>query len=151
MKPKPFGFNIFDLGSIKKPADKRIKFVKDMVDKDGNNIYKNISGCENEENYVLYDISERVTGLKRHVISVTSIFSGKVNEEYKMTTGHAHPQEEIYMFMKGRGKLVLDSDEWDMEEGDSMTIPSNVWHRVVNTGLKPLEVLCMFEKYSGRG
>jgi len=72
-----------------------------MIDKEGNNIYENIFGCEDEKNYILYDVGNNITGLKRHVISVTELLPGKINEEYKMTTGHSHPQEEIYMFLKG--------------------------------------------------
>jgi len=148
-------FNIFDLETVKEQADERIKLVKDMLNKEGNNIYQDISGYEEEINYALYDVGEKATGLKRHIVSVTKIFPGEINGEYKMTTGHAHPQEEVYMFMKGEGKLILgDRDvkkEEHMFEGDSITIPSNVWHRVVNISKEVLEVLCFFESYKGRG
>ncbi len=151
MEQRPFKFNIFDLREFEKKANKRIKLVKDMVDKEGDNIYLNISGYENDENYVLYDLGEKVTGLKKSILSVTELFPGKVNEEYKMTTGHKHPEEEIYIFVTGEGDLLLNEDRYEMKEGDVMTIPANVWHRVVNNGNGPLEVLCMFEGYEGRG
>jgi len=38
-----------------------------------------------------------------------------------------------------------------MNQGDSMTIPPDVWHKVINTGDESLEVLCFFETYEGRG
>ena len=149
-------FNFFKLKSLKKVSNKKEKTVSQMLNKDGKNIYKDIYGKGDEPNYVLYDCGEKVTGLKKHVISVTELFPGKVNHEYKMTTGHAHPEEEIYMFLKGKGKLVLKGDDFVeefiyMSEGDCATIPANVWHRVMNTGSEKLEVLCFFEHYEGRG
>jgi len=47
--------------------------------------------------------------------------------------------------------LVLGNKNFKMNEGDAMTIPCNVFHRVINKGSIPLEVLCIFETYEGRG
>lgn len=134
----------------------RIKLVGEMLDDEGRNIYKNILGHQIERNYILYDLSKKSTGLERHIISLTEISPGKVNGEGKMTTGHTHPQEEVYIFLGGKGelilrnqkgKLLLDQYERQVSEGDLVTIPSNVWHRVFNTGDEPLEFLCIFENY----
>jgi len=150
-------FNIYNLESFKNEAGGKIKLVKDMIDEEGKNIYKNISGYEDSPNYVIYDAGEKITGLKEHVISVNRIFPGKINKEYRMTTGHSHPKEEVYMFLRGRGVLVLKEGMktykryHNMFRGDSMTIPYGVWHRVINTGTRPLEILCIFESYEGRG
>ncbi len=149
-----FRFNLNDLDELKNRANKKIKKVKEMLDECEKNIYKNISGHEDEINYFLYDCGEKVTGLVRHIISLTELFPGKVNGEYKMTTGHFHLEEELYIFL-GKGKLILrhngKEENYDMLKGDSITIPLGVWHRVVNTQEENLNVFCMFEKYEGRG
>lgn len=149
-------FNLFQLEQLKKQANQRKKKVSEMLGENRKNIYKNLSGHEDELNYTLYDLGERITGLKRYVISLTELCCGKVNGEYKMTTGHSHLQEEIYIFLKGKGRLILKygdrkKEDYEIAEGDCKTIPSNTWHRVVNTGNKNLEVLCIFETYEGRG
>jgi len=150
-----FQFNFDTLKEIMKHANFKEKKVKDMMDSCGKNIYSNIQGHEEEINYKLYDLGTHVTGLKRHVISVTELFPGTVNGEPKMTTGHSHESEEIYFFKDGEGKMVLKYGngikEIDVREGMCVTIPPNVWHRVINTGKDILRVLCIFEKYEGRG
>jgi len=149
--------NIRDIEGIKNSATKVTKkSVGEMISKETEkNIYQNVSGHEQEPNYTLYDLGAEATGLERHVVSLTILEPGKVNQEFKMTTGHSHEQEEVYQFLSGAGKLILREQgvlkSLDVVAGDYIPIASNTWHRVVNTGSRPLEVLCVFEKYSGRG
>lgn len=43
---------------------------------------------------------------------------------------HYHEEmEEIYYVVEGEGKMVLDEEEMDLEEGDLIYIPSEVQHR----------------------
>ena len=121
--------------------------VKDMVS-EGKNIYKDIRGFENEENYEVYDLKK--AGLKNLVVSMTILWPGKICKEWKMTTGHSHQAEEVYIFLEGTGEIAIDKKKYRVKPNDIVTIPSNRWHRVINTGRKKLVFLSIFEKYPGR-
>lgn len=131
----------------------KIKGVEQMTDKEGKNIYKNVRGHEREVNYSICDLKPELSRLENLTVSVTLLESGKVNAEYKMTTGHSHEQEEVYYFLSGEGRLVYNGqgNYHEVKEGILITIPKNTWHRVVNTGDKTLKFLCIFEKQPGRG
>jgi mannose-6-phosphate isomerase-like protein (cupin superfamily) len=64
----------------------------------------------------------------------------------KSTTGHKHEgQEEVYMFMKGSGKMELDDKVIEVKEGDLILIEDGVFHRVHNTGSSDLYMVCIFD------
>ncbi len=42
--------------------------------------------------------------------------------------GHAHPTDEIYHIMRGRGTVIVGGRCRDVEAGDIVVIPANVWH-----------------------
>ena len=64
----------------------------------------------------------------------------------KSTTGHKHEgQEEVYMFMKGSGKMELDDKVIEVNEGDLILIEDGVFHRVHNTGSSDLYMVCIFD------
>jgi mannose-6-phosphate isomerase-like protein (cupin superfamily) len=64
----------------------------------------------------------------------------------KSTTGHKHEgQEEVYMFMKGSGKMELDDKLIEVKEGDLILIEDGVFHRVHNTGSSDLYMVCIFD------
>ena len=64
----------------------------------------------------------------------------------KSTSGHKHKgQEEVYMFMKGSGRMELDDKEFDVKEGDLILIEDGVFHRVHNTGTVDLYMVCVFD------
>ena len=77
---------------------------------------------------------------------VTTIYPGKVGDEYFMTKGHFHEQSdrsEYYWGIKGEGMLLLmdrDRNTWAeiMTPGSLHYIPSEIAHRVANTGTQPL-------------
>lgn len=132
--------------SLKKFKGKKIKLkVKDSKKK-GKSIYKDIKGCENDINYVLIDLDSKKTGLKRLMVCLNTIYSGKVNKEFKMSRGHKHNAEEVYVFLKGKGKILIGKKKLDVKEGDVVTIPVNKWHRTFNTGRRKLVYLTIFEK-----
>ena len=80
----------------------------------------------------------------QHCISI--IFSGKIGNEYYMTKGHFHKIKdtaEIYLTLKGRGKLVMQTADqkskvMEMKEGSISYIPPYWAHRTVNIGDEPL-------------
>jgi len=83
-------------------------------------------------------------GHLQHCISI--IFPGKIGNEYYMTKGHFHKIKdtaEVYLTLKGSGKLVMQTPEQkskvlDMQKGSISYIPPYWAHRTVNTGDEPL-------------
>jgi len=70
-------------------------------------------------------------------------YPGRVGEEYYMTKGHIHTDPisapEIYITLKGQGKLVMQTREGEthvseMVPGEINYIPSGWAHRTVNIG-----------------
>ena len=138
------------LKDFPKKGKKLIKKVKEMTLK-GKNIYQNIKGHEEEINYEVYDLPLKKFGLKKLVTSLTILHPGKIGKEFKMTTGHKHGVEEVYVFLKGKGYLLLDGKKLKVEKNTVALVKRNVWHRVVNTGKEKLVFLTIFEKYGERG
>lgn len=76
----------------------------------------------------------------------TTMYPGRVGEEYHMTRGHFHARRdrgEIYYTQSGEGLLVLESREGetrtvDMKPDTCAVIPPDWAHRSVNTGSEPL-------------
>ena len=80
------------------------------------------------------------TSLNNLVVSSTLLHADK------STTGHKHEgQEEVYMFMKGSGKMELDDKLIEVKEGDLILIEDGVFHRVHNTGSADLYMVCIFD------
>jgi glucose-6-phosphate isomerase len=132
--------------NIKKIKGKKVVMkIKDAVS-EGKNIYKNIKGHENEINEVLDDFN---ADLKETIICMNTLYPGKVNSEFKMTRGHLHNAEEVYLVLKGKGKMIIDNKEIQIKKDDLITIPKNVWHRSINTGKEKLVFLTVFRKHKG--
>lgn len=76
----------------------------------------------------------------------TTIYPGKVGNEFFMTKGHFHAKSdrgEYYWCIKGKGMLLFmdrDRNTWaeEMEPGSLHYMPAHVAHRTVNTGNEPL-------------
>ena len=89
-----------------------------------------------DERYVVTDNSL----LKNLIASATYL-----NPD-KSTTGHKHPgQEEVYIFMKGTGKMEIDDRMFDVKPGDVVLIDDGEFHRVHNNGSSILEFVCVFD------
>ena len=117
--------------------------VKDSV-RDGKNIYKNIKGHGNEINTVLTDLK---SDLKKLDITMNVLYPGKVNREFKMTRGHKHNAEEVYIFLEGTGQIMINKKSFKVKNGDLITVPLNSWHRVINKGKRKLVFLTIFGKH----
>jgi oxalate decarboxylase/phosphoglucose isomerase-like protein (cupin superfamily) len=120
--------------------------VKEAI-KNGKNIYKNTKSYENEINEVLIDLPVKKTGLKKLMVCMNYLYPGKVNSEFKMMRGHKHNAEEVYIFLKGKGILIVDNKKIKIKKGDLITVPVNKYHRAINTGRDKLIFLTVFEKY----
>ena len=74
-----------------------------------------------DDRYVVKDNTE----LNNLVVSSTNLFP------FKATTGHKHEgQEEVYIFIEGKGIMQLDDDKFNVTAGDTVLIQDGVFHRV---------------------
>ena len=85
---------------------------------------------------------------------LTVIEPGTINKEFYMTKGHKHKKSrsEIYMLLKGKGKLVIQNKQTkilDLKKDKIYSIPKKAGHRLINTGKTRLEVLTIYSKDSG--
>lgn len=88
---------------------------------------------------------------------ITHIYPGKVGQEYFMTKGHFHAQDdraEYYWGIEGEGVLILmdrKRNVWGekMFPGSLHYIPGGVAHRVANTGNKVLSFAACWPSDAG--
>ncbi|NKB67990.1 MAG: cupin domain-containing protein [Candidatus Latescibacteria bacterium] len=67
----------------------------------------------------------------RHVVQ------GRITTDY-----HEHEnKEQIYYFISGRGKMLIDGEEYAVTAGDSVHLPPQVKHQVINNTEDDIEYL----------
>ena len=55
------------------------------------------------------------------------------------TKGHSHsPKEEIYFVTWGKGIMVIDEEEFEIQKGDVVYVPFGKFHRTINSSPLPL-------------
>lgn len=70
-----------------------------------------------------------------------------VPEGWKAPFIHSHKQnEEIYIFLKGVGKVMLDGQSFDVKEGSCLRVAPSVKRTLENTGHGELRFLCIQAK-----
>jgi len=122
------------------------KFIKDLK-----GIFKNEEARESiPEGELLYQVQAHMPveegksgGL---YFGNTTIYPGKVDNEYFMTRGHFHENidtAEYYWCVQGEGMLILMDEDRNvraekMQPGSLHYIPGKVAHRVANTGTDKL-------------
>ena len=52
-------------------------------------------------------------------------------EEPGQLEPHAHPADEIYFIFQGRGRVVVDGEEAEVENGDVVSIPAGAQHSII--------------------
>lgn len=52
---------------------------------------------------------------------------------------HRHETEEIFIFLKGKGKAVVDDEETTFEAPCTLILPAMIPHQVFNTGDDPTD------------
>ena len=69
--------------------------------------------------------------LTRHVVQ------GRITTDY-----HAHEnKEQVYYFVSGRGKMLIDDEEFDVTAGDAVHLAPKERHQVINNTEDDLEYL----------
>ena len=59
------------------------------------------------------------------------------------TQEHFHPRaEEIYFITHGTGKIRVENETRDVRAGDAIAIPPGQKHKLWNTGMEVLRLLC---------
>lgn len=91
---------------------------------------------KDDDRYVVRDN----TFLNNLVISSTDLKPGK------STSGHSHSgQEEVYNFVKGKGKMKVDDEVFSVSEGDVILVEDGKFHQVINNSEENLYFVCVFE------
>jgi oxalate decarboxylase/phosphoglucose isomerase-like protein (cupin superfamily) len=76
--------------------------------------------------------------------------STKLNANQR-TNGHDHDgQEEVYIFTKGKGEMVIkeknrEECRFPVQEGDIVLIPDGAFHQVINSSHLGLFFVCIFD------
>ena len=93
----------------------------------------------------VYDVHD-LRFLQHLVTSMTELHAGQE------TKGHKHDeQEEVYIFLDGKGRMQLGNEEFDVKEYDVVLIPGGKFHKVYNPdGPEDLKFFCIFEDYGER-
>jgi mannose-6-phosphate isomerase-like protein (cupin superfamily) len=64
-------------------------------------------------------------------------------EPDQATERHYHRStEEIYVVLKGSGRMEVDGDTRMVRRGDAVLIPPGAWHTLENNGSSELRILC---------
>ncbi len=95
---------------------------------------------------VTYEVVEYLSPGSDMFFGTTTIYPGRIGDEYYMTRGHFHARRdraEVYYTQSGEGVLLLESRDGesrtvDMKPGVCAYIPADWAHRSVNTGEVPL-------------
>ena len=104
------------------------------------------------------------TNIKRDVEDIGSVFDGppdlefhaatkpleleqsalthqRVPPGYRFPYGHSHhTQEEVYVVVRGSGRMKVDDEVFDLEEWDAVRVPPGMW-RGFEAGPEGLELL----------
>jgi mannose-6-phosphate isomerase-like protein (cupin superfamily) len=82
--------------------------------------------------YVLYNPEETLAGA---TVGYAFIYPGC------RAGGHYHDSvEEIYHVVRGRGRMIVGNDSYEIEEGDTFCVPLFAWHSTENIGKGTLEL-----------
>ena len=87
-----------------------------------------------------YDVIDN-TNLDKLIVSKTILHPGKE------TGGHNHSgQEEVYIFTKGWGNMLVGEDTHQVEQNSIVLIPDGAFHKVWNNSkIEDLEFVCVFD------
>ena len=74
------------------------------------------------------------------------VLSSTLLNPFKQTTGHNHSgQEEVYFFVSGSGKMLLNDETFEVKAGDVVLIPDGAFHRVINDTAESFYFVCVFD------
>jgi len=87
-------------------------------------------------------ISKDVLGAQNVTFRIVEIVPLSEQEERHP---HSHQDfEEAIFVLSGRGKVWVEGESVDVEEGDALLIPAGVVHMLMNATEDPLRLACFF-------
>ena len=89
---------------------------------------------------------ERYIVIDNPLLNKLIVSKTKLNPQ-QATTGHKHEgQEEVYIFVKGSGIMIIDQERFPVTKGDIVLIEDGEFHKVLNNTYKgTLDFVCVFD------
>lgn len=82
-------------------------------------------------------LSHRNSALRNQSLAEARLQPGQATDE------HYHARsEEIYYFTHGSGRMRIEGELREVKAGDAVAIPPGRKHKLWNTGVEPLRLLC---------
>jgi mannose-6-phosphate isomerase-like protein (cupin superfamily) len=83
----------------------------------------------------LVGVATKSQGARSYEVWRTSVAVGSA------TPPHRHDTEEVFIFLQGKGKAVIDGKEFEFEAPATVIAPANVVHQFINTGDVPTDAV----------
>lgn len=96
---------------------------------------KDIQLVQTRQNYHCYYVAQGL-GFETYLV----LFKAQIPEG-KHSGKHRHMSQAIIYILKGKGHSIVEDQRYDWEEGDSVFVPSFLWHQHFNDGKGPIEYL----------
>src|SRR5262245_26196321 len=89
---------------------------------------------------MLPGLSHETLAGPEHGLHGLAVWSQRI-EPNAATPPHRHDCEEAVMVLEGEGTLIMAGTESRFRSGDTVILPRNVVHQLINTGNGPLRLL----------
>lgn len=80
---------------------------------------------------------EEIKHLK-YSIAYARILTGEKTLQHRIQNS-----SETYIFVSGKGRIVIENESEDVSAGVAVVVPAGKWQWVENTGTSPLVFLCI--------
>ncbi len=91
------------------------------------------------ENSVLHQLTEIKDIPEDHAMEAFILVIAPSKEKGSLEYGH--PGKEFGLILKGSGKLIYGTEQYDLKTGDSVSFPSNIPHILQNETSESLEAI----------
>src|SRR5262245_37299401 len=85
-------------------------------------------------------VAHRTLAGAEHGLSCLAVWLQRI-EAGGATPPHRHDCEEVVLVQAGSGTLILHDEPLPFRAGDTLIVPKNAVHQILNTGDAPLELL----------
>ena len=92
---------------------------------------------------MLPGLAHRTLAGPEHGLRALEVWSQSI-EPGGATPPHRHDCEEVVVVLDGEGTLLMRGEEMTFGRGDTVILPVNELHQIVNTGSRPLRLLAAF-------
>lgn len=89
---------------------------------------------------VLPGISHRTLAGPEHGLRQLEVWSQSIVPG-SATPPHRHDCEEVVLVLAGEGTVTMAGESRTVRQGDTLILPANVLHQIINTGSAPLRTL----------